>query len=155
MNPIETIFGLCDAEPDKKLSLNEILENNAECWNVLEYVGMQKTTITEKFSMIDKDQNGYVSIDEAYDAAKTLDRKKEKPKTHQCHANFRATNPTYVEGKSPKNCAKCLQYTKCKQARNGGQNVICDCKTGKCRVNIVYGGLGLIHFPNVICEENP
>ena len=79
MNPIETIFGLCDAEPDKKLSLNEILENNAECWNVLEYVGMQKTTITEEFSMIDKDQNCYVSIDEAYDAAKTLDRKGEKP----------------------------------------------------------------------------
>ena len=79
VNPIETIFGLCDAEPDKKLSLNEILENNAECWNVLEYVGMQKTTITEEFSMIDKDQNGYVTIDEAYDAAKTLDRKGEKP----------------------------------------------------------------------------
>merc|ERR1712029_1304668 len=64
VNPIETIFGLCDAESDEKLSLNEILENDAECWNMLEYVGMQKTTISEKFSMIDKDQNGYVSMAE-------------------------------------------------------------------------------------------
>ena len=78
MNPIETIFGLCDAESDEKLSLNEILENDAECWNMLEYVGMQKTTISDEFSMIDKDQNGYVTMDEAYDAAKTLDRKGEK-----------------------------------------------------------------------------
>ena len=74
MNPIETIFELCDAESDEKLSLNEILENDAECWNMLEYVGMQKTTISDEFSMIDKDQNGYVTMDEAYDAANTLDR---------------------------------------------------------------------------------
>ena len=75
MNPIETIFGLCDAESDEKLSLNEILENDAECWNMLEYVGMQKTTIWDEFSMIDKDQNGYVTMNEAYDAsANTLDR---------------------------------------------------------------------------------
>ena len=82
MNPIETIFGLCDAEPDKKLSLNEILENNAECWNVLEYVGMQKTTIKEEFSMIDKDQNGYVSMAEAYIAANNLDRKGNRKSTY-------------------------------------------------------------------------
>ena len=79
MNPIETIFGLCDAESDEKLSLNEILENDAECWNMLEYVGMQKTTISDEFSMIDKDQNGYVTMNEAYDAANALDRKGEKP----------------------------------------------------------------------------
>ena len=73
MNPIETIFGLCDAESDDKLSMKEIVEN-ADCLNILENAGMQKTTISDEFSMIDKDQNGYVTMDEAYDAANTLDR---------------------------------------------------------------------------------
>ena len=45
---------------------------------MLENAGMQNTSITDEFSMIDKDQDGYVSMAEAYDAAKTLDRKGEK-----------------------------------------------------------------------------
>ena len=153
MDPIVSIFGVCDAEADDKLSMKEI-KGNTDCWNMLENAGMQNTSITDEFSMIDKDQDGYVSMEEAYDAAKTLDRgacKKKKPKTLQCHANFRATHPTYVEGKSPKNCAKCLQYEKCKRARQGGQNVICDCLSGKCQVNFVYG----MYHDKYFCEENP
>ena len=79
VDPIVSIFGVCDAESDQKLSVNEIL-GNADCWNMLENAGMQNTSITDEFSMIDKDQDGYISMYEAYDAAQTLDRKGEKKK---------------------------------------------------------------------------
>ena len=73
MDPIVSIFGVCDAESDDKLSMNEI-KGNADCWNMLENAGMQNTSITDEFSMIDKDQDGYVSMAEAYIAANNLDR---------------------------------------------------------------------------------
>ena len=79
VDPIVSIFGVCDTESDEKLSVNEIL-GNADCWNMLENAGMQNNSISDEFSMIDKDQDGYVSMDEAYDAAQTLDRKGEKNK---------------------------------------------------------------------------
>ena len=125
MDPIISIFGVCDAEADNKVSMKEI-KGNADCWNMLENAGMQNTSVTDEFSMIDKDQDGYVSMDEAYDAAQTLDRKGNKNKRKKsCH----------------KNCAKpekCLQYEKCKQFRNKGWNVTCDCKTGECQADVIY-----------------
>ena len=135
MNPIETIFELCDAESDEKLSLNEILENDAECWNMLEYVGMQKTTISDEFSMIDKDQNGYVTMDEAYDAANTLDRKTPEPAPPACHANF---GGHYTAGNYLIECDKCNQDAECKKAKKSAHNIInikCNCKSGKCEAH--------------------
>ena len=73
VDPVVSIFGVCDAESDDKLSMNEI-KGNADCWNMLENAGMQNTSITDEFSMIDKDQDGYVSMAEAYIAANNLDR---------------------------------------------------------------------------------
>ena len=81
MDPIVSIFGVCDAESDEKLSVNEIL-GNADCWNMLENAGMQNTSITDEFSMIDKDQDGYVSMEEAYIAANNLDRKGNRKSTY-------------------------------------------------------------------------
>ena len=80
MDPIVSIFGVCDTESDEKLSVNEIL-GNADCWNMLENAGMQNNSISDEISMIDKDQDGYVSMDEAYIAANNLDRKGNKRKT--------------------------------------------------------------------------
>ena len=136
MDPIVSIFGVCDAEADNKVSMKEI-KGNADCWNMLENAGMQNTSVTDEFSMIDKDQDGYVSMDEAYDAAQTLDRKGDKT-NKSCH----------------KNCAKpekCLQYEKCKQFRNKGWNVTCDCKTGECQADVIY--FMSIHVKT--CERTP
>merc|ERR1719471_1617459 len=98
VDPIVSIFGVCDTEADDKVSMKEI-QGNTDCWNMLENAGMQNTSITDEFSMIDKDQDGYVSMAEAYDAAKTLDRKGGKtaapPEQKQCHANF-AGSGTYT-----------------------------------------------------------
>ena len=69
VNPIKTIFETCDVESDKKLSMEEIMEN-ANCLKVLQMAGMQIAGLKDGFSMIDKDEDGYVSMEEA----KTLNR---------------------------------------------------------------------------------
>ena len=81
MDPIVSIFGVCDAEADDKLSMKEI-QGKTDCWNMLEIVGIQNTSITDEFSMIDKDQDGYVSMAEAYIAANNLDRKGNRKSTY-------------------------------------------------------------------------
>ena len=73
VDPIKTIFESCDVESDKKLSMKEIMEN-ANCLTVLQMAGMQISGIKDGFSMNDKDKDGYVSMEEAYDAIKTLNR---------------------------------------------------------------------------------
>ena len=69
VDPIKTIFETCDVESDKKLSMEEIMEN-ANCLKVLQMAGMQIAGLKDGFSMIDKDEDGYVSMEEA----KTLNR---------------------------------------------------------------------------------
>ena len=87
MDPIVSIFGVCDAEADDKLSMKEI-QGNTDCWNMLELVGIQNTSITDEFSMIDKDQDGYVSMAEEYIAANNLDRKGPKKSTYSLNDMF-------------------------------------------------------------------
>ena len=142
MDPIVSIFGVCDAEADEKLSMKEI-QGNADCWNILENAGMQNTTITDEFSMIDKDQDGYVSMYEAYDAANTLDRlaspPPSTPKPILCHSNFMGFS--YTEGNSLIDCDKCKRCRACyiwsQNVRNGPPNpsdIKCSCTTGHCVV---------------------
>ena len=152
MDPIVSIFGVCDTEADDKVSMKEI-QGNTDCWNMLENAGMQNTSITDEFSMIDKDQDGYVSMAEAYDAAKTLDRKggnNKHFKTKKCHKNF---GGTYKDGKSPRYCTKCMRHWRCQHARNEGFVVTCDCKYGECRVWRDMKIIGL-NFKGV-CKKTP
>ena len=87
VDPIVSIFGVCDAEADDKLSMKEI-QGKTDCRNMLEIVGIQNTSITDEFSMIDKDQDGYVSMEEAYIAANNLDRKGPKKSTYSLNDMF-------------------------------------------------------------------
>ena len=170
VDPVVSIFGVCDAESDDKLSMNEI-KGNADCWNMLENAGMQNTSITDEFSMIDKDQDGYVSMAEAYIAANNLDRgfskkKKKFPaasrplssntsKQKKCHHNFGEI--TYTDGNSPIECEKCMRWESCREAKRKGLIVKCRCTTGKCEVH----RCGLLGCKvsgtrlSYVCQTNP
>ena len=89
-------------------------------------------------SMIDKDQDGFVSKEEGYGALpghnaapKTLDRL-------TCHTNFGGHH--YTQGHSPRSCDKCMQYGACQNAHNQGKIVVCQCTNGKCEVHTCMWG---------------
>ena len=153
MDPIVSIFGVCDAEADDKLSMKEI-KGNADCWNMLENAGMQNTSITDEFLMIDKDQDGYVSMDEAYIAANNLERTKKRSGQQKCHPNF---GGYYTAGNSPQECDKCMRWGACQAAKNDKYIVKCMCTTGRCEAH-KCGPLGCGWSGSTleyVCQVNP
>ena len=134
MDPINSVFGLCDAEvdgkQDGKLSEKEILEN-VDCLTMLDQLfGIKNTTIAEEFSLIDEDKDGFVTKIEARNAASNnLDRSKKKETTtpKPCQ-NFGGPYEVHKH-----NCSKCMKYRACKSAKDAGYIVKCNCDNGECQ----------------------
>ena len=156
VDPINAIFEACDTQKDQKLSLKGI-QGNAKCLNMLDNLfGLKNITIADDFSMIDKDQDGFVTKEEGYGALpghnaapKTLDR------LRRCHANF--GGHMYEKGKSPRSCQKCMQYRACRDAANQGKIVLCQCENGKCEVHeCTWGDCGKFGTTlKYVCEATP
>ena len=139
MDPINSVFGLCDAEvdgkQDGKLSEKEILEN-VDCLTMLDQLfGMKNTTIAEEFSLIDEDKDGFVTKIEARNAASNnLDRSKKKEKKcktfggpYKVHNHF---------------CPECMKWSACKAAKEAGAIIQCSCSSGVCEVHVCNFLLG-------------